>query len=114
MSTGKEERELQNYFNNLTFAELKRAITQLNKIVREDMIIKVIGKTHEELKTNVRQKWNITKVTDANWQEVPAVMGKTKKIKLSNVTKSLSEMAQKREEAKQERISKKTMTKKEK
>lgn len=97
--------DIKNYFENLTFAELKRAITQLNKLVREDLIIKVKGKTHDDLKEEVKAKWDIAVrdiLLDTGSKKVGVLSVKLGR-PLDKVTKPLAEMAQKREEAKKAR-----------
>ena len=52
---------LTEYVNTLKPAELKKFITGINKYVRADLIIKIRGKTHEQLKADVNRAWQILK-----------------------------------------------------
>jgi len=52
---------LAEYINTLKPAELKKFITGINKYIRSDLIIKVRGKTHDQLKADVNKAWQILK-----------------------------------------------------
>jgi hypothetical protein len=47
------------YVDKLTFPELKRFIANINKYVRDDLIIKTTKKTHDALKKEVKSVWQV-------------------------------------------------------
>ena len=47
------------YVDSLSFAELKRFIANINKYVREDLIIRTTKKTHDALKKEVKSVWQV-------------------------------------------------------
>jgi hypothetical protein len=47
------------YVDKLSFPELKRFIANINKYVREDLIIRTTKKTHDALKKEVKSVWQV-------------------------------------------------------
>lgn len=47
------------YVDSLTFAELKRFIANINKYVRDELVIRSARKTHDQLKKEVKATWQV-------------------------------------------------------
>ena len=47
------------YVDSLSFAELKRFIANINKYVRQELIIRTTKKTHDALKKEVKSVWQV-------------------------------------------------------
>ena len=47
------------YVDSLSFAELKRFIANINKYVRQELIIRTTKKTHDTLKKEVKSVWQV-------------------------------------------------------
>lgn len=47
------------YVDSLTFTELKRFIANINKYVRDELVIRSAKKTHDQLKKEVKATWQV-------------------------------------------------------